>query len=615
MNQFTREQVHSAGGKFYSGERYATITLANRTPKVELIWNAETGTVHRLGGEPADALDIDSLSRLTTQPQPTKQANHANGKVKVLASDLDHAWFESAYSQLMSEAANLADEKVSKPGSQISIHMAKLASLIKGTSNPGVTPSQAFNDLMKAYPYRNAGNRYGDPLKAYEYQWNRAMKIARPRQREVTFATPPNPPQKPISRPTKPAPAPPQPTTETEPKKPEGEKPSLNMINIKNPKTKDYITAFNYLGFSFRLNQLDDTIECNNEPLTDGSAARIRNLMRDIGLTSPPVIQDVWLQLAYEKQYHPVHDYLSGLVWDGKDHIGTLMTYFTETTGFGEVAFTRWLIGSVAKVMQAAQNFMMVLDGPQGVGKSRLARWLCPLPKYFAEGAINTEDKDYLVRLCTTWIWEVGELQATTRRADREALKDFITKREITVRKAYARYDIVKPAMASFIGTINEDGGGFLTDRTGNRRFVILRLQEINWSYEKEMDASQLWAQAVHLYRTGMGWQLTPEESTGQEKIQANYESTTPLEDMFFELFTIDSNASQYMTSIEIIKRLEDNGLKGNQNQNFKDLKTLLQRLKVPKGRPRVGDSRVWSYRGIINRTDANQAPPSGANQ
>lgn len=46
---------------------------------------------------------------------------------------------------------------------------------------------------------------------------------------------------------------------------------------------------------------------------------------------------------------------------------------------------------------------------------------------------------------------------------------------EITLRKAYTKYDITKPAITSFIGTINEDGAGFLTDTTGNRRYVIIK--------------------------------------------------------------------------------------------------------------------------------------------
>ena len=98
----------------------------------------------------------------------------------------------------------------------------------------------------------------------------------------------------------------------------------------------------------------------------------------------------------------------------------------------------------------------LVLDGPQGIGKSFLVRWLCPKERYYIEGGINTEDKDSLIRLASKWIWEVGELQATTRKADREALKDFISRRDVTVRPAYGRYDIVKPALASFIVTINE---------------------------------------------------------------------------------------------------------------------------------------------------------------
>jgi predicted P-loop ATPase len=63
------------------------------------------------------------------------------------------------------------------------------------------------------------------------------------------------------------------------------------------------------------------------------------------------------------------------------------------------VFWRKWLIGSIAKMLRAQQNYMLVLLGAQGKGKSRLAEWLCPLPQLFYEGPINPDDKDSLIRL------------------------------------------------------------------------------------------------------------------------------------------------------------------------------------------------------------------------
>ncbi|MFQ5620177.1 MAG: VapE domain-containing protein, partial [Rhodospirillales bacterium] len=285
-------------------------------------------------------------------------------------------------------------------------------------------------------------------------------------------------------------------------------------------KTAEYLKALAGLGYTFRLNACNDKLEVNGQPMTDGLAAKIRGQMRDAGYEHVNVMQDAYLGHAYDNQYHPIRDYLNGLKYDGGPHIDTLATYFEDAHQNSRLPdhpcpvfhtwLRRWLIGAVAKVFKAEQNPMLVLDGRQDLGKSYFAHWLCPLPDYFIESAIDPADKDSRIRLISYWLWEVAELGATTRRADREALKAFISTRRVTVRAPYGRNDITKPSMASLIGTINNESG-FLSDPTGNRRFLTCTLTKINWDYA-DMDPAGIWAEAVHLYRAGESWRLTKAE-------------------------------------------------------------------------------------------------------
>ncbi|MGB3714784.1 MAG: VapE domain-containing protein, partial [Candidatus Promineifilaceae bacterium] len=299
-------------------------------------------------------------------------------------------------------------------------------------------------------------------------------------------------------------------------------------------KTADLHAGLEKLGYKFRMNLLDDSIEVNQERMTDGHRALIDNQMRDKGFSSSLRIENAYHAQAFKNPYHPIKEYYEGLEWDGKHHIAALAAHIeTDDDVWALAALTRFFVGSVAKIMKQAQHPMLVLVGNQGVGKSRLARWLFPLEQYFCEGPIRPDDKDSYIRLCRMWGWEVSELQATTRKADREALKDFITKREVTVRKPYGRFDMTKPALASLIGTINESGTGFLNDPTGSRRFLILKLNGIDWRYSQTVDPNDIWSQAVHLYKTGEPWELNPEESAQQHLINTDYELTTPLEEFF----------------------------------------------------------------------------------
>ncbi len=82
-------------------------------------------------------------------------------------------------------------------------------------------------------------------------------------------------------------------------------------------------------------------------------------------------------------------------------------------------------------------------------------------------------------------------------------MKHFISTKTVTVRKPYGHYDITKPALASLIGTINNEAG-FLSDPTGNRRFLVCTIEAINWDYMQIVDLTQLWAEATFKYKNGL---------------------------------------------------------------------------------------------------------------
>ena len=160
------------------------------------------------------------------------------------------------------------------------------------------------------------------------------------------------------------------------------------------------------------------------------------------------------------------------------------------------------MIGAVARAYTGKQNAVLVLDGPQDIGKSQFARWLCPLPGLFKDGGINPDNKDDNLLAIRSFVWEVSELGATTRRADVEALKGFLSREQFTLRPAYAHFDVVKPGLASFVGTVNNSSGIF-SDPTGSRRYWTTTVTSIDWTYTQHVTLSQVWAEAVAAYRAG----------------------------------------------------------------------------------------------------------------
>jgi hypothetical protein len=329
----------------------------------------------------------------------------------------------------------------------------------------------------------------------------------------------------------------------------------------KAPRYPDHVRVLEAFGYLFELNVTTDQVYVNGEELTDVSTARIRSQMYDYNYRNRRAITDNFFRFAEENRYHPVHRYLEDEVgeWDGEDHIAKLAGYFNSDDNF-QTFLRKWLIGAVAKSYEGAQNRMLILDGPQGVGKSYFVRWLASGlndDSLYIEGPIDPDDKDFYVRLARSWIWEVSELGSTTRRNDRESLKYFLSTQKVTVRKAYGRQDINKRPLASFIGTVNHVEG-LLDDPTGYRRFMPSTVSKVDWSYAKEVDVNQLWAQAKALYDDGESWILNDEEATHAREAAMQYEVDDPIVDILIENTEFTGNEEDYIPSADLWEKVKN---------------------------------------------------------
>lgn len=365
-------------------------------------------------------------------------------------------------------------------------------------------------------------------------------------------------------------------------------------------KTDDYVNALDAHEYHLRLNTMSDRIEIKDRgPITDIQESVIIGRIMDCDMKGEAAIRRSLQVSANRNKYHPIKEYLESLTWDGKDHFAALMNKLEMTSDLAEVFWRKFLIGSIAKAVDAKQNFMLVLVGGQGRGKSRLVNWLCPLKNLFNEGPVSPDNKDDLLMLINTWLWEVAELDSTTRRADRSALKHFISLKQIKVRVPYGRYPIDKPAAASMIGTVNEDGTGFLSDPSGNRRFGVIQLANIDWSYEK-INIDQLWAQMYQAYKNGEAFELTYHEQEKQNELNLNYTLSTPLEELFTAYFAYDkSQPERFMSTMDILEALENVGLKGDQYKNAMSLAGVMTKLGLEKAQRRVDGKVSRGYKGV----------------
>ena len=349
-------------------------------------------------------------------------------------------------------------------------------------------------------------------------------------------------------------------------------------------KSVDLIAFLTQQGYAFRINECDDSLECNGQRMSEVMRAEVRAALRDAGY--PKLLtaaEDAYLAEAGRHKYHPVRQYLDSLDYDGGVWIKTLADYFQNGQGVFPVYLRKWLIGACARAFTGCQNATLVLDGPQGIGKSHFVEWLCPIPGMYLDLGINPENKDDKITLISKWIWEVGELTSTIRRSDVDALKGFLSRQTVTVRPPYGHYDIVKPALACFIGTVN-NSSGFLSDPTGSRRFWVCTLEGIGWAYIR-LNKHDIWAEAMAAYRNGESWRLSGEEAQQASVINEQYEISDPVEAFLQKCFTITHSPTDWLPTVELLTTMQTAGLLGNTRSLSMGLSATMKRLGVDKAR------------------------------
>lgn len=245
-------------------------------------------------------------------------------------------------------------------------------------------------------------------------------------------------------------------------------------------------------------------------PITDEDYVGLTAyLERAYTLTAKERIIDACQFVCRKNERNPVTEWLDSLQWDGEHRIGELVV---NALGAKDYAYNReverlFMLGAVTRAYEPGAKFdyMPVLVGPQGIGKSRYVALLAHIPAWYNDN-FNTIDGDAAIeKLRGLWIAEMAELLATKKAREIEAIKAFITSTKDVIRPKYARETVQRLRVCVFIGTTNNHD--FLTDATGNRRFLPIECgattcNEFMFTPEAEAYVEQMWAEAVHVYKT-----------------------------------------------------------------------------------------------------------------
>ena len=207
-----------------------------------------------------------------------------------------------------------------------------------------------------------------------------------------------------------------------------------------------------------------------------------------------------------------VREYLQGLEWDGIPRVETLLVDYlgAEDNIYTRAVTRKTLAAAVMRGMHGGGKFdyMMILTGPQGKGKSTFISKLAG--NWFSDSLVSFDGKEAMELIQGTWINEVAELNAFNR-SEVAAIKQFLSKQDDYYRPAYGRKAVSHPRRCILIGSSNSDD--YLRDATGNRRFwpidIWVTEPELSIFEDLDKDRDQIWAEAVKIWKDGEKLYLT----------------------------------------------------------------------------------------------------------
>ena len=282
--------------------------------------------------------------------------------------------------------------------------------------------------------------------------------------------------------------------------------------------------------------------------------------------------------LGEQRAYHPVRDWIDQQQWDGQDR---LQEWYATVVLDGENALKetmmyKWALSAVAALYH--HNFscegVLTWQSPQGVGKTIQIENIIPRQYHNQWNkdavVIDMSNKDTLLKALSYWIVELGEIDATFRKSDIEALKGFITEKVDVLRPPYERKPNKYSRRTVFYASVNQKE--FLQDNE-NRRFWVLSVKKF---LHADIDTGQFWAQIKHHYlqirdkistaaerehHQEWGWFMSPAERLILSEMQQEFKAVDSVDQILYNYIRSSSetqlnNSGEWMNVTAILSKI-----------------------------------------------------------
>ena len=340
----------------------------------------------------------------------------------------------------------------------------------------------------------------------------------------------------------------------------------------------------NYAG-RLRFDVVSDKLEivsCNPSPMDDSGEVWRELTKRDINSMVCACCNETGKNITdrevrcvlhsyFVPQVHPPREYLNNLPAytpvEGQTPLDYLASQVTVEGGEAEQqlwhdTFIRWFVAMVAgwRYDNVVNQHVLVLIGPQGIYKTTwLERLLPPCLRPYSTKMANIRDlnKDERLRVAESVLINMDEIDSMSDR-ELNQMKSLITTADVNERAAYGYSKERRVRLASFCASGNKDQ--FLTDTTGNRRWLPFRVKSIQDPYLNPIQPySFYYAQALYMIDHNFPYWFDQEQIQHlSEHVESFHKETSEeqLLPVFFEPATKDTPNAVFRTAAEISARL-----------------------------------------------------------
>lgn len=334
---------------------------------------------------------------------------------------------------------------------------------------------------------------------------------------------------------------------------------SSNIESVSEDTLIDQIELYLRHNYELKENEITGHVENNGIQLLEKDINTIYlNIKKMYDKTTHDLVKRIILS-DFIPKYNPIKIYFEGL----KCNITGLIDAMADTVVSPDKEWTRyffkkWIVSTVASIYKEHSEIMYILCGPvHGKGKTYWFRHMPPIPlrKYFATIRAGMKETDFNIMM-TQKLWALDDECGNKSNRDNAYLKSLLSVDVFTVRKPYGETNVDLRRLAVKCGTTNE-----LEIHTDdeNRRYVMVKVLDINRDAYNMIDLEQMWGEAFELFKSGFDYKISESDKSRLKEQELTFQKFTTEYEMCNKYFRKPEKDEipQWLTSTEIKIALE----------------------------------------------------------